>query len=74
MLIPAEVISVNVVSLIGFLSAVQGMSPLNGWAGISLAIHAPSEGGRKRKPLTTFSVLSIWIIFFRNWSLLPLNF
>jgi len=47
MLIPAEVISVNVVSLIGFLSGVQGMSPLNGWAGISLANHAPSEGGRK---------------------------
>jgi len=59
MLIPAEVINVKQVSLIGFLSGVQGMSPLNGSAGISFPTHAPSEGGMNLKPLTTFSVLSI---------------
>jgi hypothetical protein len=45
MLMPADVISVKVVSLIGFLSGVQGMSPLNGSAGISFPIQAPNEGG-----------------------------
>jgi hypothetical protein len=60
MLIPADVISEKVVSLMGLCKGVHGIVPLNGSSGIPLLIHALREGGRQRNPSTTLSALHIF--------------